>query len=439
MQEIAPGKLRSHICESRGSIKAPSGWTTGRLLQCLSKNCGNCGGCGLNPVLPSHKFKPVSVEIDFTKESAQTGLSFKQDVEGAEAKLVKIMEVQNEDIRGWVHSGMHVEQIGDTPVADLSTGDVETLLQEAMSPYTVKFCLRDAHAICNEDSDKLQVQVIMDKMMEVIRTQQEQIAVQRKFHDDLTALTDTSGSTPLAGKSDEEMVAKVKTLVEHNCAKAATDDVKAGLETMRYDLGGKDDAHMVGMSDDDMISTIQEMANFFALKADVMEFVATAPNPAAVKSGGTEHLEDPVKVKDADVAAEIETLALDGEVDMVAFVIDALKFRQDMTLACSVTKSDDGTPVRTTEEMSLKLTSLIALGIGLDNISCGPKQTKPLSKMIVDDKVAKIAEAIAIHAGLENEAYLSSMSREKKVTALKESLLLFAAAKAGCTKGAREG
>ena len=37
VQEIEGEKLRAHICESRGKLKSPSGWTTAMLLSCHSK------------------------------------------------------------------------------------------------------------------------------------------------------------------------------------------------------------------------------------------------------------------------------------------------------------------------------------------------------------------------------------------------------------------
>ena len=36
MHEIDGEKLRAHICESRGELQSPTGWTTAMLLACVS-------------------------------------------------------------------------------------------------------------------------------------------------------------------------------------------------------------------------------------------------------------------------------------------------------------------------------------------------------------------------------------------------------------------
>ena len=129
MQELATGeKLRAHICESRGKRQVPVGWTTAMLLSCFSKQCGRCHGCGTQKVLPSHKYKPVTICIDFTEAGKGFGLMLEQGT-GYESNLVKINKVLNEEIKGWAHPDMHIAKVGDTSTDGLSKDEVMNLLK----------------------------------------------------------------------------------------------------------------------------------------------------------------------------------------------------------------------------------------------------------------------------------------------------------------------
>ena len=214
VHELPGQKLRAHICESRGKKKSPDGWTTAMLLTCTSGICGRCHGCGAKDVLPSQNYKPVTIEVDFTEEGKDIGLELKRDSSGPEAHLVKISGVQNEDIKGLAHADMHIEQVGDAPTAELSLAEVQTLLDEALRPCTVKLVIRDMKTRCEDDLEKLQMQAIIDKMSETIRSQRVQLSTHERFHQDLKALFDWQGEQVLADKSNDEIITTVTELLE---------------------------------------------------------------------------------------------------------------------------------------------------------------------------------------------------------------------------------
>jgi len=81
-----------------------------------------------------------------------------------------------------------------------------------------------------------------------------------KFQEGIEAIVDAKGDTPFTGKSNEESISRITSLLD--LESVPSDDLRECLESTKMNVNGQEEAPFVGMSSQAAANFVQELADF---------------------------------------------------------------------------------------------------------------------------------------------------------------------------------
>jgi len=114
--------------------------------------------------------RKVFIQHDF-RGAGSLGMRLRQEgpEDSSDAIGVKSLDESHPELRGKIHPGMVLCNVGDVDVNGMEMDAAVEHIQKAGRPVTLTLCLLDVLKTCAEDAGKLQIQAVVDALTEEVR------------------------------------------------------------------------------------------------------------------------------------------------------------------------------------------------------------------------------------------------------------------------------